>query len=203
MSTAGRSSKLDPHAEEILTLHRQGRSLDAIAKHLAGTHKVSTALSTLSDFIKRNGAPAPASAPAGRELTEREQSLLGEAEVYAEIRGAIMLLAADVQAMRTALPTLGAEAGQAIAKQTAMLETLLRERKGAAQAVVEPSPAGSAAMSSPERLPAVPQLAPAGAMPVPAATLRQVWIRAFWGVTGLWFLVAVLTYALGFWQVGR
>ena len=110
---------------------------------------------------------------------------------------------ADVQAMRTALPTLGAEAGQAIAKQTAMLETLLRERKGAAQAVVEPSPAGSAAMSSPERLPAVPQLAPAGAMPVPAATLRQVWIRAFWGVTGLWFLVAVLTYALGFWQVGR
>ena len=202
MSTAGRSSKLDPYAEEIFSLHRQGRSLDAIAKHLAGTHKVSTALSTLSDFIKRNGAPAPSSAPVGRELTEREQSLLGEAEVYAEIRGAIMLLAADVQAMRAALPTLGAEAGQAIAKQTALLETLLRER-GAASQRVESSPAATPVLPSPERLFAAPQHASAGAAPVPAATLRQVWIRAFWGVTGLWFLVAVLTYALGFWQVGR
>ena len=202
LSGSARTSKLDPYAEEILSLHRQGRSLDAIAKHLAATRQVSTALSTLSDFIKRNGAPAPTSAPAGRELTEREQSLLGEAEVYAEIRGAIMLLAADVQAMRAALPALCAEAGQAIAKQTTLLETLLGERGGAARAV-EPPPTGSAAMPSPERLLAAPQHAPAGAMALPAATLRQVWIRAFWGVTALWFLVAVLTYALGFWQVGR
>lgn len=196
MSTPVRSSKLDPHAEEILTLHRQGRSLDFIAKHLAATYKLSTALSTLSDFVKRNGAGAPqATAPAGRELNGREQALLSEAEVYAEIRGAIMLLGADVQAMRTALPSLGAEVGQQLVKQTALLEALSGQIKAAAR------PAEVLAPGAPA-LPQAPASFPANG-PVSPETLRRIWIRAFWLVSAAWFLAAVLTYALGFWQIGR
>lgn len=202
MSTPGRSSKLDPYAEEILALHRQGRSLDFIAKHLAATYKLSTALSTLSDFVKRSGSAMPHTPLApGRELNGREEALLGEAEVYAEIRGAIMLLGADVQAMRTALPSLGTEVGQQLARQTALLEAMNGQIKDASR---------TAEIVRPGAPPPLPRSAPGTApapypadVPVPAETLRRIWIRAFWGVSALWCLALLLTYALGFWQVAR
>ena len=63
MNMPVRGSKLDPYGEEILKLHREGRKLGEISKHLAQTYGLSVALSTLSEYVNRPRAASPAPPP--------------------------------------------------------------------------------------------------------------------------------------------
>lgn len=106
MTLPARASKLDPYGEEILTLHRQGRKLAEISKHLAQKYGLSVALSTLSEYVNRprnTNSPPPAE-PTG---TPAQEMLLDQVAVYAEIQASIRVLVEEVQSLRDALPELG------------------------------------------------------------------------------------------------
>lgn len=197
MNYPARGSKLDPYGEEILALHRQGRKLSDISRHLATTYGLTVAISTLSEFVNRD---RPATPPVA-EATPAQQTLLDQVEVYAEIQASLRVLVEEVQAMRGQLPSL--------AGLEARLEEFARQLGSLRLAAA--TPAGAAGLPA-ELRPLLPRLeaflanqeraTKVAGYPVPYVLIRRIWGRAFWTVTGLWgSFFAVWTYWLGFWQV--
>ena len=198
MNPPARASKLDPYGDEILTLHRQGRKLAEISKHLAHTYGLSVALSTLSEYVKRprtGSAPPATPAPA---TTPAQEMLLDQVEVYAEIQASVRVLVEEMQAMRNAFPDIAG-----IERRLDALGRQIAEAKPGPSALAELPGELSALLPSLRRFldsqKAGPPNAPGGA--VPASVLRRIWVRAFWATTGLWLIVIlVASYLLGFWQ---
>lgn len=185
MTVPARASKLDPYGEEILTLHRQGRKLAEISKHLAQTYGLSVALSTLSEYVNRprGGSAPPTVEPAA---TPAQEMLLDQVEVYVEIQASIRVLVEEVQALRDAIPDLGRLEGR--------FDALSRQLE-AAKAPASPAPLPGAAGGAKTPLPA-----PVSDAPSPAL-LRRIWARAFWVTGGLWLaLLALGSYWLGVWD---
>lgn len=199
MTLPARASKLDPYGEEILTLHRQGRKLAEISKHLAQTYGLSVALSTLSEYVKRprtGGAPPATPAPSG---TPAQEMLLDQVEVYAEIQASVRVLVEEMQAIRNAFPD--------IAGIERRLETLSRQmdgmRTGSAPALpgrlqgdLETMLAKLGTFLERQRPPERPI---AGG--VPGSLLRRIWLRAL-GITAVLWLAALagVSYWLGLWH---
>lgn len=183
MTTPARASKLDPYGEEILSLHRQGKKLAEISKHLAQTYGLSVALSTLSGYVNRpSGGSPPKAEPNG---TPAEEMLLDQVAVYAEIQASIRVLVEEVQAMREALPEFTRLEGR--------LDALAGQIKAIKTPAVPDPPKAVAEEPSPG--PPAPTTAPSPAL------LRRIWARAFWITGGLWLVVLALSsYWLGFWD---
>ena len=198
MTVPARASKLDPYGEEILAVHRQGRKLAEIGKHLAHTYGLSVALSTLSEYVNRprTGHSAPAVPPPPG--TPAQEMLLDQVEVYAEIQASVRVLVEEMQAMRNAFPD--------IARIEQQVEALGRQiadtRSGPAATTTELPEELKTLLPSLRRFldSQQPKALPSGAT-VPAHLLRRIWVRAFWMTTGLWLsVVLIASYLLGFWQ---
>lgn len=199
MNPPVRASKLDPYGDEILTLHRQGRKLGEISKHLAHTYGLSVALSTLSEYVKRprtGSAPPPATpAPA---TTPAQEMLLDQVEVYAEIQASVRVLVEEMQAMRNAFPDIAG-----IERRLDALGRQIAEARHGPPAPAELPGELSALLPSLRRFLDSQKGAPpaAAGAAVSASVLRRIWVRAFWATTGLWLLVILAaSYLLGFWQ---
>jgi len=198
MTVPARASKLDPYGEEILALHRQGRKLAEISKHLAQTYGLSVALSTLSEYVNRPrpSASIPAAAPPVTS-TPAQEMLLDQVEVYAEIQASVRVLVEEMQAMRSAFPD--------IARIEQRLEALARQSTNATS-----RPAAMAELPDDLKtlLPALQRFlesqratAPPSGAAVPTSVLRRIWVRAFWATTVLWLIVVLVAcYLLDFWQ---
>lgn len=196
MNAPGRASKLDPYGEEILGLHRQGRKLAEISKHLAHEYGLSVALSTLSEYVNRprtGSAPAPAAAPSG---TPAQEMLLDQVEVYAEIQASVRVIVDELQAMRNAFPDFAS-----LEAQIAGLGRRLEARRAEMPAAINSElPAELTAILP--RLEAFlahqPSSPNSSASLPPAALIRRIWFRALWVTGAGWLLViAGLAYWTG------
>lgn len=200
MNAPARASKLDPYGEEILSLHRQGRKLAEISRHLAQTYGLSVALSTLSEYVNRDRAGPPRSAPAEAVPTAAQEMLLDQVEVYAEIQASIRVVVDEVQAMRNAFPDLAGLEGQISA---------LGRRIEALKAVAPPA---LPRRTSDDLTALLPQLQAflergslqerASAAAVPHTLIRRIWIRALWITAIFWLILfAATAYGLGLWRL--
>lgn len=199
MNAPARASKLDPYGEEILSLHRQGRKLAEISKHLAKTYGISVALSTLSEYVNRTRLSPSRPAVPEAAPTAAQEMLLDQVEVYAEIQASIRVVVDEMQALRNAFPDLARLEGQ-IAALGRRIEALKAE---APPALPGRMPDELAALLPKLRafLDRNPHPESAPGPLVPHGLIRRIWIRALW-ITALFWLIlfAGAAYWLGLWR---
>lgn len=191
------ASKLDPYRDEILRLRAGGMQLAEIVDHLAREHGCLVSLATLSKFLAKESAAAPAVTPERPMPLEMEHHI-EQAAVVTEIRATVR----EAHAMTGHL----VEATKALAAQTFDHQKAVLAKLDALAATTikggdDPSPqllaelrelraavAKTAETSSP---------APVSSGPAPAFSgrqLRGIWWRALWITALFWLVVAVAVW---------
>jgi hypothetical protein len=201
MNQTSRTSKLDPHRDEIVALRRQRKTYQDIVRHLAKEHGVRVAISTLSTYLDgaTKGAlpPAPA-APPGRPaptVTPEQENFLAQAEVFAELQASTRMVVERMDDVIDAVRALNKEAQQRHEGMTSAFRSLKEEGAKAELVGLRETLAGQeATLRKVLERPNAPALSPASTSArVPAGTTRRIWLRALGLTAILWlFLIGLL-----------